>query len=140
MSAELVELFLSLAQVTEEETALLAANASHDAIADIVRDKIRLAGVLDARTARMNRETPQWREALSSEELEALAEAARRLADSAKANAVLLERRISLSEDLILAIEQDHRMRQGGRSAAYCSGGRMQRADLPNPIAINARL
>ncbi|MBW4330410.1 hypothetical protein KY084_05925 [Stakelama sp. CBK3Z-3] len=140
MAIELLDLILSMARITEEETDLLLDNAPRQQIDEVVRDKIRLASALDARLAKLERETPGWRETIDTDLRQSLADASQRLATSAKANATALERKIALAEDLIIAIEQDHRKRQGSSSSYYGAGGVMQRTDLPSPIAINTRL
>ncbi|MAX01182.1 MAG: hypothetical protein CMN72_16405 [Sphingomonas sp.] len=140
MAAELLDLMQAMARITEQETELLYEHAPRAEIEEVVRDKIRLAAALDAQLARMERENPEWRAEIDPELRVELAEAAERMANSAKANGIALERKIAFAEDLILAIEQDTRRRRGSTSASYGAGGMMQRADLPSPIAINTQL
>ena len=140
MPAELLDITNSLLRVMEEETALLQSHAHREELPALVRSKLRLAGALEARMARMNREQPSWVAELESGMRADLADGAKRLETAAQANRALLARQIELSEDILAAVEGEMRRRRGSTATAYGSGGEIWRTDLANPLAINAKL
>ena len=140
MAAELLDLFHSLAMILDEENGLLGHVERGAELAALVRAKSRLAAELAARIARLDRETPDWRETLDADTVASLTAASATLHASAEVNAGLLARRIALAEDVIGAIESDVRRRRGTSATGYGAAGVPVHKDLPNPIALNASL
>ena len=136
METELTDLFRSLASICEEETALLQQGRRGE-VAGLVQAKTRLVGAVDAEVARLDRVSPDWRDALKGETRAELGDLALRLRDAARDNAATLRRQIDLSDDLMAEISADARRRRGGRSEAYGASGAMTANNLAVPISVN---
>lgn len=140
MLADLLDTIASLTEVTAQETELLAARGPAAALAELSGIKVRLGGQMEAIVARLARGRPEWWTALDVESRGALAAATATLLDAARANAVLLERRIALASDMMAAVAAEAQRLTGARNAVYAADGGLIRNDQPAPISLNARL
>jgi flagellar biosynthesis/type III secretory pathway chaperone len=139
MAADTIDLVRSLAAVMREETEALGAPAGGAVLAELAAAKQRLLAMLETRAARVERETPGWRETLEPPAREELLAALAELRDAAAPNAAALERRIALSLDLMAAISAEAQRLSGRRHAVYGAAGGISRPQLPSPIAVNSR-
>lgn len=137
METELLDLFRSLASISEEETLLLAQGRRGE-IAGLVQAKTRLVGAVDHEVARLDRTNPDWRDALDADTRAELAELAARLRDICAANGAALKRQIDLSDEMMAEIAADARRRRGTGSGAYGASGGMAFAGTAVPISVNA--
>lgn len=137
METELLDLFRSLASISEEETVLLAQGRRGE-IAGLVQAKSRLVGAVDHEVARLDRTSPNWRDALNPEVRAELAELAARLRDICAANGAALKRQIDLSNEMMAEIAADARRRRGSGSGAYGASGGLAFAGTTVPISVNA--
>lgn len=137
METDLIDLFGSLASISEEETLLLT-HGRRGAITELVQAKARLAGAVDTEVARLDRTSPGWRDALAPETRAQLVELAGRLRDICAANGAALKRQIDLSDEMMAEIAADARRRHGSGSAAYGASGAMAGAGVAVPISVNA--
>lgn len=137
METELLDLFRSLASISEEETLLLA-HGRRGEIAGLVQAKTRLVGAVDHEVARLDRTNPGWRDALEPDVCAELTELAARLRDICAANGAALKRQIDLSDEMMAEIAADARRRRGTGSGAYGATGGMAFAGTAVPISVNA--
>lgn len=137
METELLDLFRSLASISEEETLLLA-HGRRGEIAGLVQAKTRLVGAVDHEVARLDRTNPGWRDALDPDVCAELTELAARLRDICAANGAALKRQIDLSDEMMAEIAADARRRRGTGSGAYGATGGMAFAGTAVPISVNA--
>jgi flagellar biosynthesis/type III secretory pathway chaperone len=137
MQTDLLDLFRSLASISEEETLLLA-HGRRGEIAELVQAKTRLVGAIDTEVARLDRTRADWRDALPADTRADLAELAGRLRDICAANGAALKRQIDLSNEMMAEIAADARRRHGSGSAAYGASGAMAGAGAAVPISVNA--
>ncbi|MBA4761548.1 flagellar biosynthesis protein FlgN [Sphingomonas sp.] len=137
METELLDLFRSLASISDEETMLLAQGRRGE-IAGLVQAKIRLVGAVDHEVARLDRTNAGWRDALDPAVRAELAELAARLRDICAANGAALKRQIDLSDEMMAEIAADARRRRGSGSGAYGASGGMAFAGTAVPISVNA--
>jgi flagellar biosynthesis/type III secretory pathway chaperone len=137
MQTDLLDLFRSLASISEEETLLLA-HGRRGEVAELVQAKTRLVGAIDTEVARLDRTRADWRNALPADTRAELAELAARLRDICAANGAALKRQIDLSNEMMAEIAADARRRHGSGSAAYGASGAMAGAGAAVPISVNA--
>ena len=137
METELLDLFRSLASISEEETLLLT-HGRRSEIAGLVQAKTRLVGAVDTEVARLDRTNPGWRDTLDPETRAELFEVAGRLRDICAANGATLKRQIDLSDEMMAEIAADARRRRGTGSGAYGATGGMAFAGTAVPISVNA--
>jgi len=140
MDNELIDTIESLVSLMREETDRLLSPGPIGSLDEIAAAKARLVGWLDARTAQLNREQPNWPERLEPEEREALNTALAELRDVSTENAQALERQIHLSIEMVEAITSEARRLTGARSETYCPRGGVSRIQTATPISINTRL
>ena len=123
----------------DEDAALLNIGrcAEHE---QIVAAKRRLAGQLDGEIARLNREQPDWLQQLDEDAGAALRASVADLREAAAANARIVERQLSLSNDMIAAVAEEARRLSGNRGFSYQETGAMTHRDGTSPISVNTRL
>lgn len=139
MQTDLVDLFRSLASISEEETFLLRQGRRGE-IAGLVQAKTRLVGAVDGEVARLDRVSPDWRDALDGDTRDELTELAGRLRTICAENGAALKRQIDLSDEMMAEIAADARRRHGSGSAAYGATGLIAGAGSTVPISLNASL
>lgn len=137
METELLDLFRSLASISEEETMLLAQGRRGE-IAGLVQAKTRLVGAVDNEIARLDRTNPNWREMLDPDVRAELTELAVQLRDICAANGAALKRQIDLSDEMMAEIAADARRRRGTGSGAYGASGGLAFSGTAVPISVNA--
>jgi flagellar biosynthesis/type III secretory pathway chaperone len=137
METELLDLFHSLASISEEETLLLT-HGRRGEITGLVQAKTRLVGAVDTEVARLDRTSPAWRDALDPDTRAELAEITGRLRNICAANGAALKRQIDLSDEMMAEIAADARRRHGSGSSAYGASGAMAGAGMAVPISVNA--
>ena len=140
MPAELLDLVQSLTLLIGEESDLLARPGGYRRIGELATAKGRVVAALETRLARNDRETPGWQATLDPDTRTALATASEALMQAARANAVVLERQIALSDELLAAIAQEAQRRTGATATAYGAGGLLWNTEQAAPIAINTSL
>ena len=139
METDLLDLFRSLASISEEETLLLQ-HGRRGEIGELVQAKTRLVGAIDSEVARLDRTRADWRDALPTDMRAELADLAGRLRAICTANGAALKRQIDLSNEMMAEIAADARRRRGSGSAAYGASGAMTGAGMAVPISVNASL
>ncbi len=137
METDLIDLFRSLASISEEETLLLH-HGRRGEVAELVAAKTRLVGAVDTEVARLDRTNPAWRDQLDAPVRTELAELAGRLREICATNGAALKRQIDLSNEMMAEIAADARRRRGSGSAAYGASGAMTGGSLAVPISVNA--
>ena len=140
MANDVLDLMLSITALMEEETAKLATVVRFPEQGEIVDAKARLSGRLSTEIARLQREEPEWLEALDLDVREALTEASRHLHEASLVNARVLERQIELSTDMMAAIANEAQRLTGRQSETYGALGGLALRDDGAPIAINRKL
>lgn len=136
----MIETARSLAALMEEESDELTQRGRHPDHAEIAAAKTRLVASLEAEIARLNRETPGWAEKLDESESGALSEAMAALRDTATVNAKVLDRQLSLSNELIEAVSAEAKRLTGNRGLSYQATGVLSSRDQSSPISVNTRL
>jgi hypothetical protein len=140
MHNDLLDLVQSLLSLIEEESTLLGQPGGYRRIGELATAKGRVVAQLEARLAQYAREVPEWQDRLDPEDRAALATASEALMDAARANAAVLARQISLSDELLAAIAQEAQRKTGATATAYGAGGLLWSTEQAAPIAINASL
>lgn len=139
MTMNLHEMMTSLAVLMKEETAQLRVSPYQPDLEECAAAKARLASDLANATAKRDRETPGWREALDNEEREMLGAAARRLSDAAKENADVLKRQLDLSGELMDALLASAKKGRKGGVSTYGESGSLSNSK-GGPVSVNASL
>ncbi len=140
MIDNLLDTARSLTSLMGEETGALGAPgrmANHE---ELVAAKRRLVAQLEAEIVRLNREVPGWMNDLEEEEGAALSEAMETLRDAAISNVAIVDRQLSLSNDLIDAVAAEARRLTGNSGRSYLGTGSMMQREGTSPISINTRL
>lgn len=140
MASELIDTIRSLVSLMREETERLLSSGPTGDLEEIASAKARLVGWIEASTARLDREQPDWHERLEAEDRAALTEVLAELRDVSADNAKALERQIRLSVEMLDAIAAEAKRLSGTRTETYGASGGVSRVDLATPISINARL
>jgi hypothetical protein len=140
MANDVLDLMLSITALMEEETTKLTTMVRFPEQREIVDAKGRLTGRLSSEIARLQREEPEWLEALDFDVRAALSDASRRLHEASLDNAHMLERHIELSTDMMNAIAAEAQRLTGRQSETYGSGGGLSVRDEGAPIAVNRKL
>lgn len=130
----------SLTRLMRDEGAALLEHGRCAEHAEIVAAKRRLAGQLDGEIARLNREMPDWLQQLGEDARVALHAAVADLGEAAAANARIVERQLSLSNDMIAAVAEEARRLSGNRGSSYQESGAMAHRVGTSPISVNTRL
>jgi flagellar biosynthesis/type III secretory pathway chaperone len=139
MANDLLDTIRSLAIIMREETELLQSPRRSSDLPELAAAKQRLVALLDARTAQLARENSEWLESLEAETRAELLEAIAELKEASSDNAIVLERHIQLTVDMMAAITAEARRISGTRHAVYGAAGGLSRLDLPTPISVNSR-
>ena len=130
----------SLTTLMAEETDELLGRGQCADHAETVAAKRRLVAQLDTEIARLNRETPDWRQHLDQQVNLALGEAMATLRDAAAANAAVVDRHLSLSNEIIDAVAAEARRLTGNRGYSYRDTGTIMQRSGSSPISVNTRL
>ncbi|MEN2786115.1 flagellar biosynthesis protein FlgN [Sphingomonas qilianensis] len=138
MPANALDIIASLTLIMNEETARLGAHERGQDIAELAAAKIRLAGLLDAELARLNRVQPDWALHLPEDGRDALSHAVIALGEASTANAAILERQIDLSVELMAAFENEARRASKSRAEVYGINGQLAPIDNATPISVNS--
>lgn len=140
MANDLIDTIRSLVSLMREETERLLTPGPAADLDEIATAKARLVGWIEARTVRLEREQPDWREQMESDDREALKEALAELCDVSAENGKALERQIRLTVEMLDAIASEAKRLSGTRTETYCASGGVSRVDIATPISVNARL
>ena len=140
MTNEVLDLMLSITALMEEETAKLGSYVRFPEQGEIVDAKARLTGQLSSEIARLQREEPEWLDALDLDVRTALSDASRHLHEASLLNARVLERQIEFSTDMMNAIAAEAQRLTGRQSETYGAYGNLSMRDDGAPIAINRKL
>lgn len=140
MDSEFLDTIRSLVSLMREETEQLLSRGPIGDLGEIASAKARLVGWIEARTAHLEREQPDWHERLAKSDREALTELLAELRDVSAVNANAIQRQILLSVEMLDAITNEARRLSGTRTETYCALGGVSRVELATPISINARL
>ena len=140
MIDELIDTIRSLTSLMEEESDKLVAPGRHPELAECTAAKIRLVASLEAQTAQLNREQPEWMAALAPELREQVIAAIGALHDASLINADVLSRQIELSTEMIAAVSAEVQRLTGTGSATYDAQGGLFQAVQATPISLNTRL
>jgi hypothetical protein len=140
MANDVLDLMRSIATLMEEETAKMQSFVRFPEQNEIVDAKARLTGQLSSQIARLQREEPEWLEALDLDVRDALRHASQTLHEASLLNAQVLERKISLSTDLMGAIAAEAQRLTGRQSETYGASGGLASREDGAPIAINRQL
>jgi flagellar biosynthesis/type III secretory pathway chaperone len=138
MAADIIDIIASLTLIMEEETARLQNQQRDSDLAELVSVKLRLAGLLEQETVRLNRESSDWIDRLDEERRARLLDALVGLNRASSANATLLERQLELSSEMMEAFAREARRLAGKRASTYGAAGGLSPVDLATPISINS--
>ncbi len=136
----ILDISQSLSSVMAEETGALDQRGRYADHAEMVGAKRRLVAQMEAEIVRLNREAPNWLRDLDEEQDAALTEAMGTLRDAAISNARVVDRHLSLSNDLIDAVAAEARRLTGNAGCSYRDTGSMMWRDGTSPISVNTRL
>lgn len=106
----------------------------------IVAAKRRLVGQMEGEIARLNRENPDWLQQLDEDAAIALRTATADLREAAQNNARIVDRQLSLSNDMIAAVAGEARRLTGSGGLSYRETGTITQRDGTSPISVNTRL
>lgn len=140
MPAELADALAALATVIDDENDRLISPVPHPDLPAIVAAKVRLSGQVQAHTARLSRDQPDWLTGLDEPTRASVGAAIEVLLRRLDVNARLLERRIALCDDLMGAISDEARRLSGARSATYGARGAIVHNRRAAPISLNNSL
>ncbi|MBB3032482.1 flagellar protein FlgN [Alteriqipengyuania lutimaris] len=130
----------SLASLMTEETDALGERgrlADHE---ELVAAKRRLVAQLEAEIVRLNREVPAWMDDLDEDQDAALSQAMATLRDAAISNVAVVDRQLTLSNDLIEAVAAEARRLTGNAGCSYLGSGSMMLREGTSPISVNTQL
>jgi len=136
MVSELIDLVRSLSALMREETHLL--QTRFGGIQEIAEAKARLVASLDANSAELGRNDPDWLEQLEGDDKEALLAALAELKEASVPNAEALSRQIDLSVEMLAAVTAEAKRLTGTRHAVYGAAGGLSQLDLATPISHNS--
>lgn len=140
MPNELIEALASLAQIVDEENDRLTRPVHHPDLPALVEAKMRLAATVEAEVARLQREHPGWLDLFAPEARAQVTAAIELLLRRLGVNTNLIERRIALCDEIMVAVADEARRLSGARSAVYGIRGTLARSDQAAPIAVNSRI
>lgn len=138
--AALVDAMLSLAVVMSEETKALSQRSRCEDHGQVAASKLRLTTTIEQYSAQLHRERPDWMTSLNDEERHIMLATIEALDMAATANRDILERQLSLTNELMEAVSAEVRRLSGNRATTYSAAGMMVRRDQPTPIAVNSGL
>jgi flagellar biosynthesis/type III secretory pathway chaperone len=136
----LIDTIDSLTGVMEEESENLALNGRCPGLAELAAAKSRLVDQLEGGTAQLFRQSPGWMDLLAQDDRTLLALRVGRLRDAATVNADVLERQISLTNEMMAAVGMEMQRLTGRRSEAYSAKGQVSLREANAPLSINYRL
>jgi flagellar biosynthesis/type III secretory pathway chaperone len=134
----LIDVISSLALIMREETQRLSERTAGKDLAELAAAKLRLVGILETIVARIEREQPDWAEAMDAPTRERLFEMLFVLGEASAANAAILERQIDLSVEMIGAIAHEAKRLAGRSTTTYGAAGDISSFDPSMPIAVNS--
>lgn len=137
--SDMLELIESLTLVIQEETDRLEAGERASDLAALAAAKARLVSSLEVMSARAERKHPEWIEQLGDEARQKLADTFSTLKDVSLRNAYVLERQISLSQEMMDAVAAELRRLTGKSISTYDELGELGRTEMPAPISINTQ-
>ena len=140
MIEKMLDIARSLAALMAEETVSLGDRAWLADHEEMVAAKRRLVAQLEAEIARLNREAPNWMTQLNETEDAALTDAMAILRDAAISNASMVDRHLTLSNDIIDSIAAEAKRLTGNAGCSYLDTGTMMLRDGTSPISVNTRL
>jgi flagellar biosynthesis/type III secretory pathway chaperone len=140
MFAELIDTIVSLISLMEEESDRLVCRGPHPDLPEIAEAKVRLVALLEAQTAQLDRERPNWKRELDPEEHARLADVLVHLGDASAVNAKILSRQIELSTEMMAAVAAEAQRLMGTTNATYGAHGGLFQMDQATPISLNTRL
>ncbi|MBR0550942.1 hypothetical protein [Stakelama marina] len=140
MIEEMLDTARSLAALMEEESNELTGRGRHTDHAEIAAAKTRLVARLETEVARLNRESADWVTKLDEADSTALSDAMAALRDAAIVNAGVLDRQLSLSNEMIDAVSAEAKRLTGNRGLSYQATGALFARDGSSPISVNTRL
>lgn len=140
MIEDVLDVSGSLTRLMRDESAALLEQGRCAEHAQIVAAKRRLSGQLDGEIARLNRVMPDWLQQLGDDAGAALRSAIADLREAAAANARIVERQLSLSNEMIAAVADEARRLSGNQGFSYQETGTMMHRDGTSPISVNTRL
>lgn len=140
MIEDMLDAARSLASLMKEESSELDSRGRHPDHAEIAAAKTRLVARLEKEIARLNRECPGWAVDLDKDDNDALTEAMAALQEAAFINAGVLDRQLSLSNDMIDAVSAEAKRLTGNRGISYQASGAIYARDGSSPISVNAQL
>ncbi|SNT18588.1 hypothetical protein SAMN06295912_15413 [Sphingomonas laterariae] len=138
MAANAIDVMASLTLIMNEETERLRSRERGRDLAELAAAKVRLVGVLETELARLEREAPGWANALDEAGREELSNALVALGEASATNALILERQIDLSVEMMGAVSAEARRLANRRAATYSARGDLANADLTAPISVNS--
>jgi len=138
--ADLIDTMLSLTSLMEEESDKLVRPGRHPELAECSAAKIRLVSSLEAQTAQLNRERPDWMEALEPELRAQVLAGIAALHDASTLNAEVLRRQIELSSEMIAAVTAEVQRLTGTNNATYGAHGGLFQTGQATPISLNTKL
>ena len=137
--SDMLELIGSLTLVIQEETERLEAGERASDLAALAAAKARLVSSLEVMSARAERKHPGWIERLGDEARQNLADTVSMLKEVSLRNAYVLERQISLSQEMMDAVAAELRRLTGKSISTYDELGELARTETPAPISINTQ-
>lgn len=140
MASDIIDVMTSLTLIMQEETERLSARTGASDLAELANAKIRLVGVLETELARLNREQPNWVDALDEERREELGKALVALSEASSANADILERQMTLSLEMMEAVANEAKRLSGNRAEVYGARGNVSRIELATPISVDSEI
>lgn len=136
---DILELIESLTAIIQEETERLEAGERAPDLAALAAAKGRLVSSLEVMSVRAERNQPGWIERLDEETRQTLAGAISQLKDVSMRNKYVLERQISLSQEMMEAVGAELRRLSGRSISTYDGLGGLTSAETPAPISINTQ-
>lgn len=137
--SDMLELIGSLTLVIQEETERLEAGERVSDLAALAAAKARLVSSLEVMSVRAERNHPGWIEQLGDETRQKLADTVSMLKDVSLRNAYVLERQISLSQEMMDAVAAELRRLTGKSISTYDELGELACTETPAPISINTQ-
>lgn len=136
----MLDMARSLSTLMAEESEQLSSHGLCADHAETVGAKRRLVAQLDTEIARLNREMPDWAQRASEQDKAALSEAMATLRDAAAHNITVVDRHLSLSNEMIDAVAAEARRLTGNRGLSYHDTGMIMQRSGTSPISVNTRL
>ena len=140
MIDSLLDAAQSLTSLMAEEDHALSTRGRCVDHAETVAAKRRVAAMLEAEIARLNRIDTNWMARLEEDDQTTLREAMAALSQAALANYQVLERHLSLSSEMMDAVTAEAKRLTGNRGCSYQINGALVQRDGSSPISVNTRL